>query len=57
MIAIYEKIAQEAKDTPEVVKNAPHSTAIRKLDEYYAAHPKTLTLSWRVYQEKKNEKE
>ncbi len=57
MIAIYEKIAQEAKENPELVKSAPHSTAIRKLDEYYAAHPKTLTLSWRIYQEKLNREE
>lgn len=55
MIAVYEKIAQEAKSTPDIVKNAPHTTAVRKLDEYYAAHPKSLTLSWRIYQQTQNE--
>ncbi|MFW9920217.1 MAG: aminomethyl-transferring glycine dehydrogenase subunit GcvPB [Candidatus Thorarchaeota archaeon] len=55
MIAIYERIAQEAKTTPEIVKTAPHTTAVRKLDEYYAAHPKTLTLSWKVHQQTQNE--
>ena len=55
MIAIYERIAQEAKTTPDLVKTAPHTTAVRKLDEYSAAHPKTLTLSWRVHQQTQND--
>ncbi len=30
-------IAQEAKDDPELVKNAPYSTPVRRLDEARAA--------------------
>ncbi|MDF1537631.1 MAG: aminomethyl-transferring glycine dehydrogenase subunit GcvPB [Candidatus Thorarchaeota archaeon] len=48
MIAIYEQISKEAHETPEVVTRAPHSTALRELDGHYAAHPKTVTLSWRI---------
>jgi glycine dehydrogenase subunit 2 len=51
-ISALETISKEAYETPEKVKNAPHSTAFRKLDEYRAAHPRTLTLSWRMFQER-----
>ncbi len=43
------QISKEAYDEPETVKTAPHTTARRELDEYMAAHPKTLTLSWRAH--------
>jgi len=35
-------IAQEAKDDPEAVKNAPHSTPVRRLDEARAARKPVL---------------
>ena len=36
------KVAQEAVENPEVVKSAPHSTPVRRLDETTAARfPKT----------------
>ena len=35
-------IAQEAKDDPELVKNAPHSTPVRRLDEARAARKPVL---------------
>jgi glycine dehydrogenase subunit 2 len=35
-------IAQEAKDDPEFVKNAPHSTPVRRLDEARAARKPVL---------------
>ena len=50
-ISALEKISEEAHEDPERVKRAPHSTAVGLLDEYRAAHPKTLTLSYRMYQE------
>ncbi|MFW9850636.1 MAG: aminomethyl-transferring glycine dehydrogenase subunit GcvPB, partial [Candidatus Thorarchaeota archaeon] len=52
MISIYEQISKEAHENPEIVKTAPQSTAVRQLDEYYAAHPKTLTLSWRIHKQR-----
>jgi glycine dehydrogenase subunit 2 len=54
LIAALATISDEAYSTPDKVKKAPHSTAVRLLDEYYSAHPKTMALSWRMYQE--NEK-
>lgn len=35
-------IAQEARDNPELVKNAPHSTPVRRLDEARAARKPVL---------------
>ena len=50
-ISVLEKISKEAHEEPEKVKNAPYSTSVGLLDEYRSAHPKTLTLSYRMYQE------
>ena len=41
-IAVMKKVATEAIENPDVVKNAPHSTPVRRLDETTAARsPKT----------------
>jgi glycine dehydrogenase subunit 2 len=37
-------IADEAKENPEIAKNAPHGTALRRLDETRAA--RTPKLRW-----------
>jgi glycine dehydrogenase subunit 2 len=47
------KISEEAYTNPEIVLKAPHNTAVSKLDEVRASHPKTMALSWRMYQKKK----
>ncbi len=39
-------------ENPDKVNTAPHSTAVRHLDEYRSAHPKTLTLSYKMYQDR-----
>jgi glycine dehydrogenase subunit 2 len=44
-------ISEEAHKSPEMVKKAPHSTSVGLLDEYRSAHPKTMTLSYRMYRE------
>ena len=36
-ISVMKKIAQEAKENPEVFKNAPHDTIVSRLDEVQAA--------------------
>ncbi len=56
-ISVLEKISKEAHEDPEKVKNAPYSTAVGLLDEYRSAHPKTLTLSYRMYQERRKEED
>ena len=39
-IAVMKRIAQECKDDPDMVKSAPHSTPVRRLDDTLAAtHP------------------
>jgi glycine dehydrogenase subunit 2 len=46
------EICQEAYSNPQVVLSAPHNTAVSRLDEVKASHPKTMTLSWRMYLQK-----
>lgn len=48
------KICDEAYTNPKVVLKAPHNTAVSRLDEVKASHPRTMVLSWRMYR-KKNE--
>ena len=47
------KICEEAYANPEEVLKAPHNTAMPKLDEVKASHPRTMSLSWRMYLKKK----
>lgn len=35
-------IAQESRETPDLVKNAPHTTPVRRLDEAKAARKPVL---------------
>ncbi|TFG29217.1 glycine dehydrogenase subunit 2 [Candidatus Thorarchaeota archaeon] len=51
-IEVLRQISKEAHDDPEKVKSAPHTASIRLLDEYRSAHPKTMTLSYKMYQER-----
>ena len=41
-VEIMEKIAQEAKENPELVINAPHTTPVLKIDETLAARSPNL---------------
>ena len=43
------KICEEAYAKPEVVLEAPHNTAVSRLDEMKASHPRTMALSWRMH--------
>jgi len=47
------KTCEEAYTNPEAVMKAPHNTAISRLDEVKASHPKNMALSWRMYLKKK----
>ena len=46
------KICEEAYTNPEVVLKAPHNTAVSRLDDVKASHPRTMALSWRMYLKK-----
>jgi glycine dehydrogenase subunit 2 len=50
------RISTEAYSNPEVMSSAPHNTAISKLDEVKASHPRTMALSRRMYLKKKPQK-
>lgn len=56
-ISVLQQISDEAYSEPEKVMNAPYLTASRHLDEYRAAHPKTLTLSWRAHMQREQANE
>lgn len=43
-VEVMNKIADEAKDNPELLKNAPHDTPVRRIDEAKAA--RNLVLKW-----------
>jgi glycine dehydrogenase subunit 2 len=45
-IAAMQQIMQEAKETPDTVKNAPHTMPVKRLDEVRAA--KQLDLAWQA---------
>jgi glycine dehydrogenase subunit 2 len=46
------KVCDEAHKNPESVLQAPYNTAISRLDEAKASHPRTMALSWRMYTKK-----
>ncbi len=54
MIKAMQKISEEAYTNPEILKTAPHNTAVGPIDEVKAAHPKTMALTWRMYKKKHN---
>lgn len=51
-VEVMRKISDEAYSTPDVVLKAPKNTAVARLDEVKASHPKTMALSWKMYQKK-----
>ena len=48
-IEAVEEISDLAYSNPEEVLAAPGNTAVGRLDEARAAHPRTICLSWRTY--------
>lgn len=48
-IAAMKEIDNLAYTNPDEVLSAPHNTAVTKIDEARAAHPKTICLSWRRF--------
>jgi len=50
---VMQEISDEAYRTPEVVMKAPQNTAVSRLDEVKASHPRTMALSWGMYRKRK----
>jgi len=51
-IEVLKKISEEAYANPERVLEAPQNTALTRLDEVKASHPKTMALSWKMHLKK-----
>jgi glycine dehydrogenase subunit 2 len=52
-VDVMQKISNEAYTNPETVLKAPQNTAVARLDEVRASHPRTMALSWMMYQKRK----
>jgi glycine dehydrogenase subunit 2 len=46
------RICEEAYTNPQQVLTAPHNSAVSRLDEVKASHPRTMALSWRMHLKK-----
>ncbi len=46
---VLSKVCAEAYVNPKAASEAPRNTAISRLDERRASHPKTMALSWKMY--------
>lgn len=49
---IVRKISEEAYSNPETVLKAPQHTALSRLNEVKASHPRTMALSWRMHRKR-----
>ena len=45
------EIAEQAYTNVDIVCKTPQNTAIDRLDEVKAAHPRTMALTWRMFQQ------
>jgi len=54
-VEVLKKISEEAYSNPEVVKSAPHNTAVRRVDDVLAA--KRPVITWRMYKQLKEKGE
>jgi len=48
LIETMNKIADECYSNPDLVKKAPYSTSVTRIDEAKASHPETMCLSWKM---------
>jgi glycine dehydrogenase subunit 2 len=51
-LAALEYIAKEAYEDPEVVKTAPHSSVIHRVDDSWLDDPEKWAITWRAYLKK-----
>jgi glycine dehydrogenase subunit 2 len=52
-IGVVARIVQEARETPELVKSAPHNQAIAQVDGSVFEDPKAWAMTWRAWQRKR----
>ena len=53
-LAVLEKVLSECYETPDVVKGAPHRSAIHHVDHDVLDDPKRWAITWRAYKKKYN---
>jgi len=46
-VMAFSKASAEAYTDPDLVRDAPRNTAVTRIDEARASHPKTMQLTWR----------
>ncbi len=51
-LAVLNKIAKEAYETPEIVKTAPHNSVTHRPGHSTLDDPKKWAITWRAYQKK-----
>ncbi len=51
------QIIKEAYTAPENIKKAPTNMSVNRVDEVKANHPRTITLSWKIYTKRIKSKE
>ncbi|WP_461865558.1 aminomethyl-transferring glycine dehydrogenase subunit GcvPB [Thermococcus sp.] len=54
-VSVLKKISEEAYNEPEIVKEAPHNTAVRRVDDVLAT--KRPIITWKMYKELKEKGE
>ena len=46
-VTVFSKASYEAYSSPDRLKDAPRNTAVGRIDEARASHPRTMQLTWR----------
>jgi glycine dehydrogenase subunit 2 len=49
------EISEQAYLSPDLVRQTPVNTAVGRLDEVKAAHPRTMALTWRMLQQRRSQ--
>jgi glycine dehydrogenase subunit 2 len=52
LIKVMIEVADESYSDPDLVKKAPYSTTVTRVDEAKASHPETMSLSWKMRKDK-----
>ena len=52
--SVLEHIAHEARETPDIVKTAPHNSVCHKIDYSVLDRPEDWCITWRSYLKKAN---
>jgi len=51
-VASLKQVAKEARETPEIVRTAPHRSSVHHIDPDTVTDPETWATSWRAYRRK-----